>query len=217
MIGAAGILPGQGGLAFNLDFGAVDLEAELPVKLAVDTSGYTTCRVRMAASDGSTVLQSKVWGTEPNRPNTLESPPPKKKGPYHTIAEMHPTAPRKPSMALALTQDSGVDLQTLGMIADRVRFVKDPATRPSGGHFVVDMPLKCMVRVQIFRGEARRGGPLFEDISDNVGPGPAPVPWNLRTRTGAIVAPGRYLAFLICTPKDSRRRPTRLFSTFGVV
>ncbi len=214
---AAGILAGQEAPPFKIDFGYIDLSAEFPLRVAADTSGYTYCRVGVYAQDGSAVAQSKEWATEPNRPNSLEAPPPKKKGPYLVMAELRPTASRKPSMSAAVSQDPGIDLKLLETIADRVRFVTDPATRPAGGHFVLDMPLVSRVQVQIFRGEARTGTAVYEAQFDNAGPGPTPVPWDLHIKGGGFAPPGRYLACLVCTPLDPKRKGTKLFSTFGVV
>jgi hypothetical protein len=213
--GAVGALPAQVEPPFKLEFGSVDLEAELAIKMAIVTSGYTTCQVRIFANDGSLAVQSKDWGTEPNAPLSLEAPPPKKKGPYRTMAEMRPTRNAKPSMALAISQNPAIDLKTLEKIAHQVRFLKDPAPRPEGGRFIVDAPVRSMLQIQIWRGERCSGKPLYENRVDNVGPGPTPIPWNLRTVSGPAGA-GRYLAYLICTPKDERRRATGMYSYFGV-
>lgn len=202
--------------AFKLDFGDVELESNLPVKVAIDTSGYTSCQVRIQGRDGNIVLRSKEWGTEPNRPESVQSKPVERTGPYRVLAEMRPTAPRKPSMALALHQDPGVDLKRLERMADKVRFLRDPAPRPAGGRFEVDVLAESAVLVRIWQGEARGVSPLYEKRFDDVGPGLNPVPWDLRTSRGSIAPPGRYLANVICTPKDKQRKPTNMFSSFAV-
>jgi len=214
---ASGVLPGQVEAGFKLDFGEIDLEPEFPIKVGVSTSGFTTCRVRIEASDGSLVLNSKEWVTEPNQTKSVQSPAPKKKGRYSMLAEMRPTAPRKPSMALAVNQDNDVELKRLEEMADKARFVRDPASRPAGGHFVLDTLVESKVRVQIWRGESRGRTPICDYGADHVGPGLVPIPWDLRTNRGSNVPPGRYLAYLICTPRDARRKATKLFSTFGVI
>src|ERR1051325_2757419 len=102
--------------AFKLDFGKINLEPGLEVKFAADTSGFTTCQVRLDASDGTVAVRSKEWGTEPNKPNSLKAPLPQTKGPYRLSAEMRPTSARKPSMALGVNQDPALDIKTLETI-----------------------------------------------------------------------------------------------------
>ena len=84
-----------------------------------------------------------------------------------------------------------------------VRFVTDPVPSTSGGgYFLVEPSDVSLVRVRIWRGETILATPpIFERQLGHVTAQPTPIPWNLKTARGAVVAPGRYIAYLECTPQ----------------
>jgi len=203
-----------------LRFPDVPFDAGRPLKVAVSTSGFTSCQVQVQASTGTFKLQSREWGTEPDRPNSTvltDKMPGAGREKVQVSAVMRPTRKKIPSMALVLSQDAAMDPKRLEQVAQRVRFVQDPAPVAAEGHFELDLSLASDVEVSIWRGESTHGAPLFTTRIPNVARGVNPVPWDLRTSRKAKVGPGRYLAWLVCSPKERQFSATNMFSTFGVV
>jgi hypothetical protein len=203
----------------ELDFPDVELDPELPLVVGANTSGYNTCHVQVLDPQWKKILwQSKEWATEPNKSNSagttrLGGSPEKK----HTVqAVMRPTRAGTPSMAVAIHQGSDLDKSQIEMLAEKARFVTDPAQYPEGGHFEVNLYLDSTVKVQIWTGTIAKGTPVLENQFHNVQAGRNRVPWDLKIRGGKVAPSGRYVAVLTCTPNQSGKLPTFLGSSFGV-
>lgn len=209
----------------ELEFPDVELHSDLPLVAGANTSGYTTCQVQVLDGQGKTILwQSKEWGTEPNKSNSASTIQLGGNNEMNHVvrAIMRPTRAVTPSMAVAIHQGTDVDKTQIEMLAERARFVADPAQRPKGGGFEVILYRVSTVKVQIWSGTAARGTPVYERQSPNVVPRPdpnpaIPVPWDLRTTRGNLALPGRYVALLTCTPNEPGRAATFFCSSFGVV
>lgn len=225
------------GAPFALDLPLMTLDPNLTTYAAVDTSGFTTCQIRVLNARGFIVQESKEWRTEPDVPNgaqldgRLQGETPAR---YAVRIVMRPTRRRTPSVAVALTQGkhktlarsgpaefrnaatkkSHEEIEQVKEMALRVRFVGDPARSP-GGQFEVDLTRDSSVSLRIWAGETATGIPVYKKLFANLPSGRNPIPWDLRTLQGIPVPAGRYVAFLLCRPA-TREAPIRLASYFGV-
>jgi hypothetical protein len=202
-----------------LEFPDVELDSNLPLVAGANTSGYNTCHLQVLDGDGKNIVwQSKEWPTEPNRSNSAASARLGGGGAKKHVVQavMRPTRAGTPSMALAIHQGTDLDKTQMELLAEKARFVADPARSPEGGHFEVNLYLDSTVTVQIWSGTIARGATVFQGQFHNVQAGGNRVPWDLKTRGGRLVAPGRYVAMLTCTPNQAGRAPTFLGSSFGV-
>ena len=203
-----------------LELPDLELDGNQPLVVGANTSGYNMCHVQVLDGDGKKVVwQSKEWATEPNRSNSASTGKLGGSGGVqkHIVqGVMRPTRAGTPSMAVAIHQ--GMDLDTLQMekLAEKARFVTDPAVYPEGGHFEVNLYLDSSVKVQIWGGAIAKGTPILEQEYHNVQAGLNRVPWGLTIKGGKVVPPGRYVALLTCTPNQSGKTRTFLGSSFGV-
>jgi hypothetical protein len=211
-MGTSDWLLAQSGEPFTLEIPGVPLEPGEPIRVAATASAQTTCEVQVVDERGQPAFESRVWEITPKQVFFLEQklkPAPERK-PYTVRATMRPKGD-KPSMGFVITQDN-VDSKRLQAMAAQVLFIDDPASAP--GHFTLDIPLLSSVRTQIWRGEAARGVPLYSASTSNL-VGLNPIPWNL-VANGRRVPPGRYFAWLVGTPNDTKRRPTNYSASFAV-
>jgi hypothetical protein len=204
----------------QLAFPNVELDADKPLVVGANTSGYNTCHVQVLDSKGKKIVwQSKEWATEPNRSNSAAT---EKLGgsrsdeKYFVQAIMRPTRPGTPSMAVALHQGTDLTKTQMEQLAEKARFVRDPAQYPEGGHFELNLYLDSTVTVQIWTGTLATGRPVLENQFHNVQAGSNRVPWDLKLKGGKVAPSGRYIALLTCTPNQTGRAPTFLGSSFGV-
>jgi hypothetical protein len=202
----------------ELEFPDVELDAKLPLVAGANTSGYNMCHLQVLDAKGKKVVwQSKEWGTEPNRSNSAATEKLGGGGDKKHVAQgvMRPTRAGTPSMALAIHQGTDLDKTQMELLAEKARFVSDPAPRPEGGHFEVHLYLDSTVKVQIWSGTVAKGMPVVQAEFHNIQAGSNRVPWNLKVKDG-LAPPGRYVALLTCTPNEAGRTPTFLGSSFGV-
>ena len=226
------ILLGLGRYALSEEFAPIELaftnelDSELPLAVGVNTSGYNSCQVEVFSSEKQSVWKSPVWGTEPNRSNFASIARLGGGGAKgHSVrAIVRPTRKVIPGVAMAIYQGTDLDEKQIEMLAEKVRFVVDPAHLPTGavqgpvgGHFEVVLYRDSTVKVQIWSGNYARSSPVYQMQSHNVAAGPNPVPWDLKTTGGVLASPGRYIAVLTCTPNEKGRAATFLCSSFGVV
>lgn len=224
----------QEGAPFAVELPPLPLDLNLPTYAAVDTSGYTNCQVRVLDENHHLLLQSTDWGTEPDRPNGARLQGKlagEGEGKYVIRVAMRPTRNKTPSVAMAIHQGGDEDLPAVKLVAlqdeqqaierlknmaRQARFVDDPAHLP-GGHFTVDLMNDASVFLQIWKGEAAQGAPLYQKGFANVPTGRNPIGWNLQTTHGKVVAAGRYFATLMCSPTHAKLHPTILASYFEVM
>jgi hypothetical protein len=226
------IFLGLGRYALSEEFSPIELafpselDPELPLAVGVNTSGYNSCQVEVFSSEKQSVWKTPVWGTEPNRSNFASTARLGGGGAMgHSVrAILRPTRQATPGVAMAIYQGTDLDKTQIEKLAEKVRFVADPAHLPTGpaqgpvgGHFEVVLYRDSTVKVQIWSGNYARGSPVYQMQSHNVAVGPNPVPWDLKTTHGGWASPGRYIAVLTCTPNEKGRAATFLCSSFGVV
>jgi hypothetical protein len=203
----------------ELEFRDVELDPKLPLVAAANTSGFTTCQLQVRQNDGKILWQSKEWSTEPNVSNSAST---KRLGGDSgkgrvVRAVMRPTRAHTPSMAIAIHQGDELNKTQIESLAEKARFVADPAQRPNGGHFEVHLYYDSTVKVRIWRGTVASGPPVYQNQLQNVQAGDNRVPWDLQMKGGSQAAPGRYVAILDCKPNQADRVGTLLCSSFGVV
>jgi len=202
-----------------LEFADVELDPDLPLVAGANTSGFNMCHLQVLDGQGKKIVwQSKEWATEPNRSNSAATEKLGGGGDKGHIVQgiMRPTRAGTPSMALAMHQGSDLNQTQIELLAEKARFVTDPAQRPDGGHFEVHLFFDSTVKVQIWKGSTASGTPLYQNQLHNVQAGSNRVPWDLKIRGGGMAAPGRYVALLTCTPNQAGRMPTIMGSSFGV-
>jgi hypothetical protein len=203
----------------ELEFPDVELNSELPLVAGANTSGFNTCHLQVLDGQGKKILwKSNEWSTEPNRSNSASTEKLGGSGEKNHIVQalMRPTRAGTPSMALALHQGSDLDKTQMELLAEKARFIADPAQPPNGGHFQVHLYSASTVKVQIWKGSTASGVPVYQDQLHNVQAGDNRVPWDLKTKGGGFATSGRYIALLTCTPNQADRTPTFLGSSFGV-
>lgn len=204
-----------------LEFPGVELDGNEALVVGANTSGYNKCHVQVLDGDGKKIVwQSGEWSTEPNKSNSAATEKLGGSGgtKKHIVQGlMRPTRAGTPSMAVALHQGTDLDKSQIELLAEKARFVTDPAVYPEGGHFEVKLYLDSTVKVQIWSGVTAKGTPVLESEYHNVQAGLNRVPWGLKIQGGNKVAPpGRYVALLTCTPNQTGKMPTFLGSSFGV-
>ena len=181
------ILLGLGRYALSEEFAPIELaftnelDSELPLAVGVNTSGYNSCQVEVFSSEKQSVWKSPVWGTEPNRSNFASIARLGGGGAKgHSVrAIVRPTRKVIPGVAMAIYQGTDLDEKQIEMLAEKVRFVVNPAHLPTGavqgpvgGHFEVVLYRDSTVKVQIWSGNYARSSPVYQMQSHNVAAGP---------------------------------------------
>ena len=151
-----------------LEFPDVELDQNLPLVAGANTSGFNTCHLQVLDGQGRRLCGSRRSGGRSRTVRTRQRQRSWAEAARRDISfrrVMRPTRAGTPSMALAIHQGSDLDKTQMEMLAEKARFVSDPAQRPDGGHFEVRLFLDSTVKVQIWSGSCGRGSFVSGTVS----------------------------------------------------
>lgn len=194
----------------------VTLDTTVPASFACRTSQTAVLHLDIIDERKAVVFKSQDWGAEPDIPVSKRldfGGKPHLDRNFTANLSVRYRGATGPSVSFGLGQaiDSGVLAPSVG----RTGFVPNPA-RPPGGRFQLFLPAPASVLARIWVGGRQAGTPVFSSKLPELPQGQNPIEWNLRNPRGGLVATGRYMGRLDCSPVGQGLHPVLYIVSFEV-